>query len=215
MDTHSIFSFYAMAALLGIGHTLLGPDHYVPLIALSRARGWTCRRTFAVTLACGPAHVLSSVLIGAAGLAFGFKVLQLEKLEAVRGGIAGWTLLAAGLLYFLWGLRQAFRSQGPEKDMGRKADGIIGWLLFLFFVFGPCDPLIPVLLFPAAAHGPWAAVVPVLIFSLSTLAAMSACVAAGLYGMSWIKIPQPVRYGHALAGAALTVCGIAVSFAGF
>ena len=51
-------------AAIALTHTLLGPDHYVPFIAIGRARGWSVRRTLVVTVLCGAAHVLSSVLIG-------------------------------------------------------------------------------------------------------------------------------------------------------
>ncbi len=52
------------AASIGLLHTLLGPDHYLPFIVMSRARRWTMTRTALITLACGIGHVLSSVLLG-------------------------------------------------------------------------------------------------------------------------------------------------------
>ena len=33
------------AASIGFIHTLLGPDHYLPFVAMSAARGWSSRRT--------------------------------------------------------------------------------------------------------------------------------------------------------------------------
>ena len=46
-------------ASIGVIHTLLGPDHYLPFVALSKARAWTQGRTAAITAACGVGHVLS------------------------------------------------------------------------------------------------------------------------------------------------------------
>ena len=37
------------AAILGIVHTILGPDHYVPFVAMGRARGWSLGRTLGIT----------------------------------------------------------------------------------------------------------------------------------------------------------------------
>jgi len=41
------------AASLGFIHTLLGPDHYVPFVAMSKARHWSITRTSLVTLLRG------------------------------------------------------------------------------------------------------------------------------------------------------------------
>ena len=39
----STFSPSLLAAAFGVGvvHTLLGPDHYLPFIMLAKARGWS------------------------------------------------------------------------------------------------------------------------------------------------------------------------------
>ncbi|MBU1984854.1 hypothetical protein KJ815_10640, partial [bacterium] len=68
------------AATLGFVHTLLGPDHYVPFIAMARARRWSQRRTMLITALCGIGHVSSSVIIGLVGLFFGVEVLKLTAL---------------------------------------------------------------------------------------------------------------------------------------
>ncbi|HNW44994.1 MAG TPA: hypothetical protein PKI19_10850 [Elusimicrobiales bacterium] len=41
------------AASLGFIHTVLGPDHYVPFVALAKARSWTPLRTAVITLLAG------------------------------------------------------------------------------------------------------------------------------------------------------------------
>src|SRR3954468_2139009 len=88
-------------------HTVTGPDHYVPFIALSKSRGWTFSRTMFWTIVCGCGHVWSSVLLGLGGAAIGWSLSKVAWFEKVRGGIAGWTLLAFGLLYGIWGLIRA------------------------------------------------------------------------------------------------------------
>ena len=102
------------AATLGFAHTVLGPDHYVPFIAIAKARNWSNRRALGITLVCGIGHVLSSVLIGAAGILFGIQLLKLEALEAVRGNIAGWLLFGFGLAYMIWGIRHALKKTVPS-----------------------------------------------------------------------------------------------------
>ena len=49
----------ATAASIGFIHTLIGPDHYLPFIMMSKARGWSVAKTLWITLACGVGHLLS------------------------------------------------------------------------------------------------------------------------------------------------------------
>ena len=62
------------AASIGFLHTLLGPDHYVPFIALAQSGRWALRKTALVTFLCGVGHVGSSVALGFAGIALGSAV---------------------------------------------------------------------------------------------------------------------------------------------
>lgn len=99
------------AVVIGVTHTLLGPDHYLPFVFMARARGWSRAKTQLITLACGLGHVASSVVLGFLGIALGLAVARLELLEAVRGDLAAWALIAFGLVYMAWGLRRAMRGQ--------------------------------------------------------------------------------------------------------
>ena len=148
------------AGTLGVIHTLLGPDHYIPFTAMARARQWSMRRTLSWTLLSGLGHVASSIVIGLAGLVFGVEVLRLTKLESLRGNLAGWLLLGFGLAYMLWGIRRAMRAQSEqivhahlsesEADHSRNPhdhglhthvhgdrSNITPWVLFTILVFGP------------------------------------------------------------------------------
>lgn len=112
------------AAVVGLVHTLLGPDHYVPFVAMSRVGGWSIRKTIVVTLSCGLAHVLSSVALGVIGIGMGVAVFKLERIESVRGDIAGWLLTGFGLAYFIWGVRRAILNK-PHTHFHPHADGTI------------------------------------------------------------------------------------------
>src|SRR5688500_12396312 len=89
----------ASAAGVGVVHAVLGPDHYLPFVVLARARRWSWARTATITLACGSAHVLSSIGLAAAGLALGLTVSRLMVLEDARGELAAWALVAVGAVY--------------------------------------------------------------------------------------------------------------------
>ncbi len=102
-------------------HTVTGPDHYLPFIALSKARGWSFSKTLWWTILCGCGHVWSSVLLGLGGAAIGWSLSKIKWLETVRGGLAGWALLVFGLAYSIWGFIKA----RPHKHFDIYDDGKI------------------------------------------------------------------------------------------
>lgn len=225
------------AASLGFVHTLLGPDHYVPFIAMAKARGWSNRRALGITLLAGLGHVVGSVVLGLAGLVFGMEVLKLTAVEAVRGDVAGWLLFSFGLAYMLWGIRRALRKRVLQHDANapHSHDGepehvhrhglhthihperttITPWILFTILVFGPCEPLIPVLMYPAARVDAFTVFAVAATFSLFTIGTMSAMVYAGLRGLAFLPLRAFERYAHALAGLVVAICGAGVQFLGF
>src|SRR4051812_8067260 len=95
-------------------HTITGPDHYVPFIALSKSRGWSLSRTVFWTLVCGSGHVLSSVALGLGGAALGWSFSKISGLETARGTVAGWMLLGFGAVYGVWGLIRAKQNRAHK-----------------------------------------------------------------------------------------------------
>lgn len=217
-----------LAGMLGLMHTIAGPDHYVPFIAMARVGRWSYRRTVLVSTLCGVGHVLGSVLLGAAGIAIGMAVAGLEYFEALRGDVAAWLLLGFGLGYAVWGYRRALSSTRPG-DAGGTANhheheqhaeharlhgpagaSLTPWILFTIFVFGPCEPLIPVLMYPAAQRSSAGVAAVAIIFAVSTIGTMLAVVTVGYFGLARVGAPFLSRFAHVGAGVALATCGSAM-----
>jgi nickel/cobalt exporter len=114
----------AAAVSIGFVHTLFGPDHYLPFVAMSRVGGWSRQKTLVITLLCGLAHVGSSIVLGFIGLALGLIVFQLETIESHRGNVAGWLLIAFGVAYTTWGIVQVLRNQ-PHTHLHVHPDGTV------------------------------------------------------------------------------------------
>lgn len=232
-----ILVLLATAASVAFLHALLGPDHYLPFVALAKARGWTLGRTARITLLCGLGHVLGSVVISGVGIALGLAVGSVEETEAARGSIAAWALIAFGLVYTVWGLRRAWVDR-PHSHLHHHADGSVHrhthghaaehahphganepgrltpWVLFIVFVLGPCEPLIPLMMYPAAL-GAWTATVLVaLVFSVVTLATMLGAVLLATTGLRFVSVAPLARWSHALAGLALLASGLAIEVLG-
>lgn len=222
---------FAATIAVAFVHTILGPDHYLPFVAIGRARGWTTTKLLAVTTACGAGHVLSSVALGLIGAALGFTVGRFESIEAFRGTIAAWGLIAFGLLYMVWGVRRATRGH-THSHPHEHADGgahvhehdhrsehlhphvngrsATPWVLFTIFLLGPCEPLIPLLMLPAM-RGEWGTVWWVTaVFSFVTLATMVGAVLAIERGARRLALGRLARWGHAIAGATVLACGLAI-----
>lgn len=224
------------AAILGLVHTLLGPDHYLPFIVMNRARKWSPAKTAWITFACGLGHVLSSVLLGLIGIAFGIAVMKLEAFEAFRGNLAAWGLIGFGFAYAGWGIHHGIRNLPHAhlhlKDRGVPAhshthDGehfhthepalkasITPWVLFVIFVLGPCEPLIPLLMYPAARHSLFGTVLVAAVFSVVTIVTMMGIVMAASWGISFARFGKLERWTHALAGGAICLSGMAIQFLG-
>lgn len=189
-------------------HALAGPDHYIPFLALARARGWSMSRTLTVTAACGLGHVASSVLLGVLLVGVAQSASTWVAVEALGGEVAGWLLLGFGAAYTVWGVRVAL---APRVALHRVHHVALGpWVLFLVFLFGPCEPLIPLVIVPAAQHS-WGVLLSVCaVFGLVTVVSMTVVVAGAYLGAAKLAGSGRGRWSHALAGAALTACGVAV-----
>src|SRR5437879_4637524 len=82
--THLLDPLTLAAMSIAFFHTVLGPDHYVPFVAMSRAGRWSLAKTTIVTLLCGIGHVGSSAILGVVGVGLGVAVFKLKTIEAFR-----------------------------------------------------------------------------------------------------------------------------------
>lgn len=215
-------------------HTATGPDHYLPFIALSKSRGWSFPKTLFWTIVCGCGHVWSSVILGLGGAAIGWSLSKVKWLESVRGGIAGWALLSFGLVYSIWGFVNA-RKNKSHKHFDIYEDGAVyvyehkhgqvvtpnerhkvtPWVMFIIFVLGPCEPMIPLLYFPAAKNSWWGMIVLIGVYTFFTLATMLVMVILGYYGIGILKTEKLERYIHAVGGLTILICGAGMVFKGW
>ncbi|MFB0516558.1 MAG: hypothetical protein ACETWG_08135 [Candidatus Neomarinimicrobiota bacterium] len=226
------------AAGIGFLHTLTGPDHYLPFIVIGRAKRWSLAKTLSLTLVCGVGHILGSVVLGLVGIAAGLALHHLVDIESLRGEIAAWGLIAFGLLYMVWGLRRAYRKR-PHTHRHAHLDGqvhthehthsadhvhiheeearsvsLTPWVLFIIFVLGPCEPLIPLLLFPAAKSSMAGVALIAGIFGLVTISTMLGIVGLAYAGVQRLPLGNLERYAHALAGGTLALSGLLIAFLG-
>jgi len=233
-DSIALLSVTAIS--IGFVHTILGPDHYVPFIVLSEAKKWTLKKTMFITFLCGLGHVLSSVVLGLIGIAVGISLNRLVNIESFRGSLAAWLFIAFGLVYVVISIRNLIKKRkhshshyhiGGEihkhehdhhKDHSHVHDTDIvkttPWILFLIFVFGPCEPLIPILMYPAAKNNLSGSLVVSVLFSIVTIATMMSVVLAFKLGLSKLNLKPLEKYAHLIAGSMIFLSGVAIQFLG-
>jgi sulfite exporter TauE/SafE len=223
------------AASIGFIHTILGPDHYVPFVVMAKSGKWSSTKTALITFLCGIGHVGSSVVLGFVGIALGIAVTNLESVESARGNIAAWALIAFGLVYMVWGIRRAIKNKGHHghlhigkttihTDSASNSDhvhslheekpNLTPWILFTVFVFGPCEPLIPLVMYPAAKGNMAGVALVAGIFSFVTIGTMMATVLALRAGIVLLPLRNLERFMHAIAGGVILLCGISIRFLG-
>lgn len=237
--TGEVKTLLLAAGSIGLIHTLLGPDHYVPFIVMSWARKWSTVKTAIITVLCAMGHIGSSVVLGFVGVSLGLAVESLTGVESLRGRIAAWLFIAFGLAYLIWGLRHIYRSHPhqhthphvtghdhdhvhPHTHFGEHTHvhdvesmkSLTPWILFTIFVFGPCEPLIPLLMYPAAQGSFLDLIAVTAVFGLVTTVAMLGTVFLGRAGVDFLPVQKVQRYSHALAGATILMCGLAIEFLG-
>lgn len=220
------------AATIGLVHTVTGPDHYVPFAMIAKAKNWNTRQVLLLVILCGIGHVGSSIVLGFVGIATGIGLQKLTIIEGYRGSVAAWLLIIFGLVYGVWGLRRAFHkhqhhhndhhhSHGGHSDHNHlpstedlNKGNLTPWILFVIFVFGPCEPLIPLLIYPAAAHSLNGAMYITSIFAVVTISTMVAMVFALLRGFQFLNLNKIHKYTHAIAGFTIFICGIGIELLG-
>ena len=161
---------------------------------------------------------------------------QLSIIETSRGALAAWLLIGFGLAYTAWAIVRSRRdhhhshahahADGTVHDHShdhheehlhahdRDVRSLTAWSLFVIFVLGPCEPLIPLLMAPAAELGVGAAVAVAAVFGLTTIGTMLVAVTVGYVGLGLRRFDRLERHAHTLAGLAIVTSGLAIQLLG-
>jgi ABC-type nickel/cobalt efflux system permease component RcnA len=209
------------------------PTHWLPFVLVSRARGWSRGKTFAVATFAGLGHVALTSLLGLGVAWFGFKLD--EQVEHLFPLFAGGILLAIGAFYFwrqwrgqgvlhhhlVGGQHQESASCGHEvnhshwedelKDSTMVSKRTSDWSaisgLFVMLTLSPCEGFLPVYL-SGVQFGWLGFFVLSAILALGTLAGMLGFTWLTLLGFERFRLQRFERYEAALLGSIFTVLGV-------
>ncbi len=216
----TLSALWITAFLTAVVHTITGPDHYLPFIAIAKSKNYSLKKTMLWTFVCGLGHILSALLIALVFVYFSSFLSKenFEWLEENRSNVAAYALIGLGGACLLWALRHRYlHKYGLKHHHGRFEHGLLDaegksisvWVLFIIFVFGPCEALLPIL--TASSVMGWSAVVSsTFIFSTATIVTMIAAVGLGYYGLEALRFKKLEAYAHELAGATIMACGLMI-----
>jgi nickel/cobalt transporter (NicO) family protein len=194
------------------------PNHWIPLIAVSKAENWTRNQTLKATLISGFAHTLSTILIG---VLVGFAGYRLsERFEVVSQSIAPIILIGLGLIYIYLDWRQGRHGHhghshdNPIAEGSRRLKGSVLFTLSLSMFLTPCLE-IEAYYFQAGVLG-WKGIFAVsAVYTVTTVLLMLVLVAAGMKGVGRLRSHTLEHHEKRVTGIVLAVIGVLSFFVKF
>jgi nickel/cobalt transporter (NicO) family protein len=185
------------------------PTHWLPFVAIGRARGWTRRRTLAAVALAGGGHILTTTALGLGLAWFGFE-LEERFHEFFHGAVAVILIaLGAWLAFRAPHGRDCNHCHGhPERFVPDVTDRAALWGLFLTLTLSPCELFLPVYL-TAVPYG-WAGLVGLsVVLGVATLGGMLVLTWLTLQGAQRLKSRWLDRVDRRVMGGLLCLLGLA------
>jgi nickel/cobalt exporter len=210
----------AAAAGVGFGHAVL-PDHWAPLAVLGRTRRYPPARVARLSGLAGTAHVLVSILLGAAIVAVGLRFRAAE--QGAQETIVGALLIITGLGYALAELSGHGRSHGHEHGHRhehphsrpapaggrRRRNGLVAVMVPFGAAASPDLTILPVFL-AASTVGLVTAVGALLVFAVVTIGTFVGLTLLAYASGHQLRAAWVESWGGALTALVLVLIGALV-----
>jgi len=199
---------------LSVIHALI-PNHWIPLIALSKTEKWTTRETLSATFITGFSHTISTIIIG---IAVGFTGIELSENYGHLTKIAAPAiLLAIGVLYLLMDLRSEHHHHHhfelKDRDRKKTKFAVITSLSIAMFLT-PCIE-IEAYYFQASSIG-WTGILIVsLVYLFVTLSVMFTLVYLGMKGIKNLNAHFLEYHEKGITGIVLIILAFIAYFVEF
>lgn len=198
---------------LSIVHASI-PNHWLPLVALSKSEKWNERFTMGMTALAGFAHTLSTIIIGIIVGFLGYKLSG--SYSFIVGVIAPSLLIILGIVYLVISIRANKQHHHHSHnihidDAKKKTTAAIIVALTISMFFSPCLE-IEAYYFVASSLG-WTGIITVsIIYTIITIAGMLLLVWLGMKGVKKIKSHFLEHHEKTITGSLLILLGIAGYF---
>ncbi len=203
--------------ILSIIHALI-PNHWIPLIAISKTEKWTNRETLFATFITGFSHTLSTIFIG---IIVGFVGIKLSQNYSYITKIAApLILIIIGIIYFVIDLKSSHHHHHHHFDVdeqklkNKKSHFAIILSLSIAMFLTPCIE-IEAYYFQAATIGWLGILIVSSVYLLVTLIIMFSLVYLGLKGINKINSHYLEHHEKRITGTVLILLGLLAYFVEF
>jgi len=192
------------------------PNHWIPLIAVSKTEKWTNKETLLATFITGFAHTISTIIIG---IIVGFVGIKLsESYSYITKIAAPVILLSIGIIYFLVDLKSSHHHHHhfelKKETKNKKSTWTIIVSLSIAMFLTPCIE-IEAYYFQAATIGWLGILIVSLVYLMVTLIIMFTLVYLGLKGVSRFNSHYLEHHEKRITGIVLILLGILAYFVEF
>lgn len=211
-----MWQIFIGSLVLSVIHALI-PNHWIPLIAISKTERWTNRETLWATFITGFAHTISTIIIG---IVVGFVGIQLAaSYSTITKVAAPIILLIIGIIYIALDLRSGHHHHhhfevDNQKVKGKKSSWAIIVSLSIAMFLTPCIE-IEAYYFQAATIGWMGIAIVSSVYLFITLLVMFSLVYLGLKGVSKFNSHYLEHHEKRITGTVLILLGLLAYFVEF
>lgn len=195
--------------LLSVLHAVI-PNHWLPLVSLSRAERWSLPETLSITILTAFAHSFSTIGLGIVIGLIGYQLA--DQYEALAEIAAPLILLAMGLLYLSLDFRHVPHHHFPEQAvLRRKSKAALVVSLCIAMFFSPCLEIETYYL-AAGTYG-WQGIGLIsAVYLIVTMAGITLMVWAGYQSLQKLRWHWLERHEKKVTGLLLILLGIFTFF---
>lgn len=200
------------ALILSIVHAVM-PDHWIPLVMISRTEKWSRTETSWITALIAIPHIISTISIGIIIGIIGYRVSSTS--EVILRVAVPLILVVLGLVYVSLDLKghnqHSHQSCIKTDTISKKTKFTITFSLATALFFSPCVA-IGSYYFVAGTTGWFAIVVVSAIYLLVTIVGMILMVNLGIKGVKKIEWHFLERHEKLVTGLVLIILGVLIYF---
>jgi cytochrome c biogenesis protein CcdA len=203
----SLLPLYLPVIAISILHAIL-PNHWLPVVAISKQVGWSVRQTAGITMLAALAHSLSTVIIG---ILIGLGGRGLENILPQFQYVSAVILIGLGIL-FLWRHQHHMHFHMRDVEVKKKSTKryLIGSILLAMFM-SPCLEVSALFLI-SGPEGLHITLVLGLIYTITSAIGMTLFAWLSLQGLKKVDWHKVEHNSGLISGLILILSGIMFLF---
>lgn len=201
------YQLFISVVLISILHAIL-PNHWLPVVAISRQLGWTSKKTAGVTMLAALAHSMSTVIIGLLLAAGGY---ALEGIVPYFRYVAAAILILLGILFVRRHQKHMhFHMRDVPISKDTRMSFILGSVLLAMFL-SPCLE-VGALFLVSGTQGFETTLMVAIIYTLTSAIGMTLFAWMAMHGLKKIDWHKLEHNSGLVSGIILILTGVMFLF---